>query len=158
MRSTRLYTGVVQADWLDELDHMNFLQYQRVADQATGLFWAEIGGEEPSAEARLAFVIVETHVRYQHELRLGDPVDIETRLIGHDHRRVHLHHSLLRGDEVVSIVQVLGLAFDVETRRAGRWTPEMLDELVTWPVQDGDDAHRGLMNWVLRPSTAGRAS
>jgi acyl-CoA thioester hydrolase len=111
---------------------MNFLEYQRIADKASDAFWLDVGGVMPSTSARLAYVIVEIHARYMRELRLGDPVGVDTRLIAYDHRRLHLHHTLMRGDEATSEVEIRALAFDLDSRRAVSWPPTMMEKLAAW--------------------------
>jgi len=150
MLGKRLYSTMVEASWLDALDHVNFLEYQRAADKASDQFWLEIGGEMPSPTARLSFVIVETYASYQRELRLGDAVVIDTVLVGYDQRRVHLHHSVLRGEELASSVQILGLAFDLDSRRAARWTPHMLAALAVWQPRLDATLLDHLMDWRLK--------
>jgi acyl-CoA thioesterase FadM len=149
MPGKRLYSTIVEASWLDALDHVNFLEYQRAADKASDRFWLEIGGEMPSPRTRLSFVIVETYASYQRELRLGDAVVIDTVLVGYDQRRVHLHHSVLRGEELASSVQILGLAFDLDSRRASHWTPHMLAELAVWQPRLDATLLDHLMDWGL---------
>jgi acyl-CoA thioester hydrolase len=141
----------VLPEWLDSLGHMNFLEYQRLADQASDVFWIDIGGQlgPGPVDRRLAYVILETHVRYMHELRLRDPVAIDTRLVGYDHRRLHLHHTLLRRDQPVCAVQYLGLAFDLQTRRATHWPPAMLEKLAAWRTNAPAADLMGLMDWKL---------
>jgi len=122
----------VQPEWIDSLGHLNFLEYQRIADKASDAFWLDIGGATPSTTTRLAYVILEIHARYMRELRLGDPVAVHTRLVAFDHRRLHLHHTLVRRDQPTSEVELLGLAFDLDSRRASSWTPAMSEKLAAW--------------------------
>jgi acyl-CoA thioester hydrolase len=150
MPGRRLYSGVVQADWLDALDHVNFLEHQRVADKASDQFWLAVGGKLPPEAFQLTFVIVETHVRYERELRLGDCVCVDTQLVTYDHRRMHLHHALLRGDEIVSVVQILGLAFDVVSRRASQWPASMLEAFALWREQADVEPLKGILDWGLK--------
>ena len=123
------YSATVQPDWLDALDHVNFLEYQRAADKALDHFWIAVGGElaAPGVTA-LSVVIVETHVRYLLELRLGDSIQIRTRIVGFDRRRIHLEHMVMRGADVSCVIQVLGLAFDTVSRTASHWPEGMLQE------------------------------
>jgi acyl-CoA thioester hydrolase len=139
----------VLAEWLDSLGHMNFLEYQRIADQASDFFWLDIGGRMPCAGTRQAYVMLETHVRHLRELRLEDSVAIDTRLIGYDHRRFHLHHTLLRDEQAVCVVQLLGLAFDLHTRRASRWPPAMLERLAAWRTDAPAAVLNGVCDWKL---------
>src|SRR5579862_6531872 len=96
MPGERFYSAVVQENWLDSLGHVNFLEYQRIADLASERLWLAAEGPPLTANAALSFVVIETHVHYRRELRLGDPVSIDTQLIGYDSRRMHLYHSILR--------------------------------------------------------------
>jgi acyl-CoA thioester hydrolase len=155
MADSRLYSAVVDSSWIDVLDHVNFLEYQRVADQATDRFWLSVGGAPlASASSRLALVIIETHVHYLRELRRGDPVCVETQLVGYDSRRMHLYHSLLRREELVSIVQILGLAFDTGRRRASHWTDSMLEALAA--RKRGVEAERleRVIDWGVSESSS----
>ena len=127
VRAETFYSSTVGHDWLDALDHVNFLEYQRAADKATDQFWYAVGGAPATdADATLSLVIIETHVRYLRELRLGDPVEVRTRIVGFDARRLHLEHALLRRDELSCTIQVLALAFDRGARAAGHWPEAML--------------------------------
>jgi acyl-CoA thioester hydrolase len=149
MPGERFYSAVVETGWIDALNHVNFLEYQRVADLASDRFWLAVGGEPPSGSMRLALVIVETHVHYLRELRLGDPISVETQLIGYDSRRMHLYHSLLRREERVSIVQVLGLAFDMNRRRASHWPDSMLEALADRKANLESEQLHGVIDWGL---------
>ncbi|WP_271619408.1 hypothetical protein [Bradyrhizobium sp. CCBAU 51745] len=59
----------VEKDW-DQLDHVNFLTYQRIADLASIEIWRRARGGDQS-EAGLQFVMTETYIRYVPELHLG---------------------------------------------------------------------------------------
>jgi acyl-CoA thioesterase FadM len=133
---------------------VNFLEYQRLADQASDIFWIDIGGQLGPPPRLLAYVIMETHVRYLHELRLNDPVAIDTRLVAYDHRRLHLHHTLMRHEQPVCVVQYLGLAFDLETRRAALWPPAMLEKLAAWRTNAPAAELIALMEWKLGSAPA----
>ncbi len=127
LASETFYAATVEASWLDSLDHVNFLEYQRAADKATDGFWIAVGGEMAAAgRSTLSIVIVETHARYLRELRLGDAIEIRTRIISFDRRRIHLEHTLLRGEDVSCVIGVLGLAFDIVARTASHWPEPML--------------------------------
>jgi acyl-CoA thioesterase FadM len=152
MIGERLYSAVVQDSWIDALGHVNFLEYQRIADLAGERLWLAVGGQPP-ASGSLTFVIVQTHVHYLRELRLGDPVDIDTQVSGYDARRIHLYHALRRREELVSIVQVLGLAFDLSQRRASHWPDTMLEAFAARSADRELAQLKGLVDWGLnRPA------
>lgn len=145
----RLHRSTVDASWLDALGHVNFLEYLRLADQANERFWLEVGGAMSSVSDPLTFVLVETHARYDRELRLGDDFVIESRLVGYDHRRAHFHHTLLRGAKVVSVIQMLALAFDINQRRATVWPRSLLAAFSAARESLRHEARAGLMPWGL---------
>jgi acyl-CoA thioester hydrolase len=154
MSVKRLFSGIVEASWLDALGHVNFLEHQRIADKATDQLWLEVGGEPPSATVQLAFIIVETHVRYERELRLHDHVGVDTRVIAYDHRRIHLLHTIVRDCDVISVVQVLGLAFNAHSRRASRWSELMLKAFEARLHDAPAESVSGLMDWKLRTTSS----
>jgi len=151
MPGERLYSAVVQQNWIDALGHVNFLDYQRIADLASERLWLAAGGPPLNENTALSFVVIETHVHYRRELRLGDPVDIDTLLVGYDSRRMHLYHSILRREELVCIVQVLGLAFDLSRRRASHWPEAMLDGFAARKETAARDRLEVLIDWGLSP-------
>jgi acyl-CoA thioesterase FadM len=119
-----LYQGVVEAGWLDEYDHVNFLEYQRVADLASTSFW---NMAMQTAQTKGDFVIVETYVRYLNELRLGDAVTIHSAIAGFDAKRIHFIHQIQSGDKVACVIELIVLSFDLATRRSARF-PESLSD------------------------------
>ena len=152
MPGERFYSAVVQESWIDALGHVNFLEYQRIADLASERLWLAVGGPPIAANEPMTFVVIETHVHYRRELRLGDPVGIDTQLIDYDSRRMHLYHSILRRDELACIVQVLALAFDLSRRRASHWPDAMLDALAARKGTAAIERLEGLVDWGLSAS------
>lgn len=153
----RLYEGTVIGDWVDELDHMNFIEYQRVADLATSRFFELLSGVPGNAwvpGSGFDAVVIETRVRYLRELRLGAPVTVDTMLAGVDERRFHLLHHVGSNGRVACTVEVLLLAFDPASRRAGRWSAEELRTLVRHADSDPAPADARLMPWITPAAAA----
>lgn len=126
---------VVGPDWLDELDHVSFLQHQRVADEATEILWEAAGGPPFTATSPVALVMIEVHTRYARELRLGDLVAVHTVVTKYDHRRLWLTHSLVCGGAVATTVDILALCFDAGRRRAALWPEAMVAKFQQWCVE-----------------------
>jgi len=122
----KTWEGTVERDWLDELDHVNFLTYQRIADEASSAVWQEAKGAAATAPA-LEFVMTETHVRYLRELRLGAAVEIRTALTAYDTKRFQLIHRIESGGDLVCTVETLNLCFDPIVRRAANFTVAIID-------------------------------
>lgn len=131
MSWTVLWRGEVAPDWLDELDHVNFLQYQRIADLASLEIWRRAG--EASA-SRLEFVMTETHVRYSRELRLGMRVEVASALLAFDSKRFQLLHDLRSGDRSMCTVETLNLCFDPERRKVVDFDDAIARYFRSWPA------------------------
>ena len=88
---------------------------------------------------------LECHIHYFHELRLGTKVEVRTRLLAHDAKRLHLYSSLhAAGDErVMSAAEQLLLHVDLAGPRAAPFQPDVLQDLralaladAAWPRPD----------------------
>lgn len=126
MSCLKTWEGTVERDWLDELDHVNFLTYQRIADEASLAVWKDAKGAAPTAPA-LEFVITETYVRYLNELRLGAAVEIHTALTAYDTKRFQLVHRIESSGDLVCTVETLNLCFDPVARRATNFTAAIIE-------------------------------
>lgn len=129
------WTGTVERGWLDELDHVNFLQYQRVADFASLDIWNSARGQSGAA---LEFVMVETHTRYIRELRLGMDVVVSTALLAFDSKRFHLLHHLKNSDELMCSVETLNLCFDPAARKVANFNEQIERYFQSWPSPPSD--------------------
>ena len=130
-----IWRGTVAPDWLDELDHVNFLEYQRVADLASLEIWRRAG--EGSA-ARLQFVMTETHVRYRRELRLGMDVEVTSVLLAFDSKRFQLLHHIRSAGELMCSVETLNLCFDPESRKVVDFDEGIASYFRAWPAPPQD--------------------
>jgi Predicted thioesterase len=144
----RMFETVVRPDWLDELDHVSFLQHQRVAGDATVLFWEAVGGAPFSATAPTTLVMVDVHARYFRELRLGEQATVHTLVTRFDHRRLWITHSLVCEDRLATSVELVALCFDARQRRAALWPAAILEQFEIWrksadvrPLTDPRQAH-----------------
>lgn len=122
----KTWEGIVEREWLDELDHVNFLTYQRIADEASIAVWKDAKGEDDSS-AVLEFVMTETYVRYIRELRLGSEIEIRTLLLAFDTKRFHLMHRIESQGELCCVVETANLCFNPTERRAANFTSRIID-------------------------------
>lgn len=127
------WKGHVDQSWIDELDHVNFLEYQRVADHGSLELWKQISGDH---ETKLEFVMTETYVRYIRELTIGMEVEVESLLVAYDDKRFHLHHNIKSDNSVMCTVETVNLCFDPEIRKVAKFSPAMVQALASLPVTD----------------------
>lgn len=94
------YQTPVLAEWVDYNGHLRDAYYLLIFSYATDAFMQRIGLDAVQrGQAGHSLFTLEAHINYLHEVKLGTPVRVYTRVIGHDHKRVHLYHSLLGAGE-----------------------------------------------------------
>lgn len=124
------WEGKVEAEWLDELDHVNFLAYQQVADKGGLILWRQLSGDRDfESRGGNEFVMTETQVRYLRELYPADPVQVLTALCAHDDKRFQLLHRVVGPHGVAATVETVNLSFHMQTRKVQRFTPQVQNAL-----------------------------
>ncbi len=91
---------------------------------ATDALLRHVGVDAAYLEAGGSYFTVETHLAFLHEARAGEAVLVETQVLGHDPKRLHLFHRLLRSADESELATAEQLLLHVDTeaapRRAGR--------------------------------------
>ncbi len=109
----------VEEAWVDTYGHMNMANYLRVCDEGTYAFWEHVNEGMGLDERRGAeYAVVEAHVNYLQEVRLGDPLRVTTQLLDADRKRFRLFHTLThtRQGFVSATNEVMALGFDLNAR------------------------------------------
>ncbi len=150
-QTLQLHRDHVRAEWVDEYDHMNLAYYVLVCDQSTYAFW-ELINDNLSIEQRQGaeYAVVETHVNYLAEVRLGAPLLVTTQLLEFDDKRFRIYHELYQTDEqyLAATNEVLALGFDLNERGVMNFKP-----LVQQALYELDCQHKKLP----KPRNAGRS-
>lgn len=94
----RLHRARVGGSWLDYNGHMTEFRYLQVFGDATDAFLIHAGLDEAHRATGFSAYTVETHIRHLAEIGAGEDLVVETRLLGHDAKRIRLHHAILRKD------------------------------------------------------------
>lgn len=116
---TASWRGAVEPGWIDYNGHMTESRYLQVFSHATDALLARIGAVGNFVPPGGTYFTAETHIIHRAELRPGDALHTETRVLGWDAKRIHLFHTLLRSaDGAVSATgEQMLLHVDLETRR-----------------------------------------
>jgi carnitine 3-dehydrogenase len=145
----RLHEVHVAPDWIDYNGHMTESRYLQVLADATDAFLRRIGVLGPYIDSGRSYYTVETHIRHLGEARAGDRLVVATRLLGHDPKRLHLFHELMRADDGTVIATGEHMLLHVD-RTEGKTVPagaEVLTELneifdlhrdLPWPEGGGN--------------------
>lgn len=118
----RPHQEVVQTEWIDYNGHMNVAYYSLVFDHATDavLDHFGVGPTEYVPRGEGSLFVVETHMTYDREVRLGDTLAVTTRLLGLDAKRLQLFHTMTHADsgDRVATTEIMLLHVDQVKRRS----------------------------------------
>ncbi|WP_224816118.1 carnitine 3-dehydrogenase [Hasllibacter sp. MH4015] len=131
--------------WTDYNGHMNETHYLEAGSKATDRFMEMVGADAAYIAAGQSYFTVENHVRYLAEAHAADHLRADTRLLNGDGKKLHLFHTLMRGDgEVVATVESFLLHVDLGTRRScppsdavARALAEVAEAQTRLPVPEG---------------------
>jgi carnitine 3-dehydrogenase len=118
----RLHEVLVAPDWIDYNGHMTESRYLQVLGDTTDAFLRRIGILGPYIDSGRSYYTVETHIRHLGEARAGDRLVVASRLLGHDAKRLHLFHELMRAEDDVVIATGEHMLLHVD-RSAGKTVP-----------------------------------
>ena len=93
--------------------------------------------------------VLETHVTYDREMKVGAPMRFVTQLLDRDAKKVHLFHEMYHADEgyLAATNEVIVMNIDYASRRSAPWPVPVAERLETvW------QAHK----YLPRPAKAGR--
>ena len=93
------WTGHVAADWTDYNNHMTEFRYLQVFSMATDQLLVWIGAGPAYVETESSWFTLETHIKHLGEVAAAKPLRVETQILDHDSKRIHLFHSLYSGDD-----------------------------------------------------------
>ena len=117
------HSRVIEA-WTDWNGHMNVGYYVVAFDHATGEIFNNLGlpYEYTSNHIGMYFVL-EAHVNYISEMKIDDGFRVESRILDHDHKRVHLFHSMFAEDDgrLVATNELMLMNIEYSTRRSAPW-------------------------------------
>lgn len=131
----------VNPDWVDYNGHMTEAAYLTAFGWASDALFRYVGDDEAYRAAGHSFYTVETHVVYEREASVNEPLRITTQVLGVDAKRLHFVHAMYHGETGERLATGEQLLVHVDTA-AGRSAP-ILPE-VARALDAVLDAHRGL--------------
>ena len=135
MTNAKPYTGrlqQVEAAWTDYNGHLNMAYYLVMFDRAADELITALGcGADYIKRTNCSIFVLETHTSYANELKAGEEVRIENRIIGFDQKRVHFVQQMFRADSqyLACVVEVMMAHVDLTTRRTSAFPPEILSSI-----------------------------
>ena len=121
----------VSDDWIDVMGHMNVAYYTSMFSTAMLNFRSTLGLDNDTVQKQhIGAFAIETHTRYLKESRIGDELQVHTRVLGRSksQKRFHaMHFAVNLEQQVVSATfEVVVANVDLRERRMTQILPEVL--------------------------------
>ncbi|HWK46030.1 MAG TPA: thioesterase family protein [Stellaceae bacterium] len=126
------HAEAIQPGWIDYNGHMNVAYYVLVFDHGTDALCDALDlGAGYVARTDRSLFIAEAHITYEREVRLGDTVRIVSRVLGADHKRIHLFHEMFHaeGGWRAASTELMALHVDLTLRRTAPFDDAQRDLL-----------------------------
>ena len=140
----------VEPQWIDYNGHMNIAYYQVLFDRAIDQLFRLVGlGSRYLADCNNSMFALEAHISYLREIKEGDRIFVDSQILDHDAKRIHLFQSLIHADDafVSATGEIMQLHVDMATRRAAPFPADRMARIAACA-----EAHEKLP----RPERAGR--
>jgi acyl-CoA thioester hydrolase len=124
----------VLEDWIDYNGHMNVAFYVLAFDRALDRVFDRIGiGVDYVARTNNSIFVLQNHVSYMNELKLGDPVSVSFQLLDHDAKRFHYFLRMYHGQEqyLAATAEQLAIHVNLDSRRSAPFPPDIAQNLAT---------------------------
>jgi len=89
-----IYTCTVEPDWVDYNNHMTEAAYLTAFGWGSDALFTYIGDNDAYRLAGNSFYTVETHIVYEREAYINEPLRVATLVLGVDNKRLHIHHTM----------------------------------------------------------------
>ncbi|NJO67847.1 MAG: thioesterase [Rhodospirillales bacterium] len=141
------YRTTVQSDWIDYNGHMNVAYYVMVFDLAADDALATLGLDASYRQATGCSVFVsESHLVYDREIGAGASLEVHSRPLAFDDRRLLLFQEMRMGSKAAATCEVLCVHVDLASRRGRPWPDVIAAKVATsiasreadpWPARAG---------------------
>lgn len=121
---------VVPLDWTDYNGHMTESRYLDAFAQSTDRLMEIIGCDAEYIASGGSYFTAETHIRHIDEVHAGDPIQVKTRVIMGQGKKMHLWHEMFSGARLLATGEHMLLHVDLKTRRSAPPAPHIEANLV----------------------------
>ncbi|WP_107495142.1 carnitine 3-dehydrogenase [Thalassobius sp. I31.1] len=111
---------VVPLDWTDYNGHMNEARYLQAFGDATDKFMELIGCDAEYISSGGSYFTAETHIRHLDEAHAGAQIQVRTRCLLGEGKKMHLWHEMVEGDRLLATGEHMLIHVSLETRRASK--------------------------------------
>lgn len=118
----RLWSAPVNPDWVDYNGHMTEAAYLTAFGWASDALFRYVGDDEEYRAGGHSLYTVETHIVYEREASVHEPLEVSTQVLGTDPKRLHFFHSMHRAADGVRLATCEQMLVHVDMA-AGRSCP-----------------------------------
>lgn len=105
-----IYETRVSPDWIDYNGHMQDAYYGLVFSHGVDRVWDAIGIDKAYRDTTgCTLYLVEDHKFFLAEVREGTPLRVETRVIDHSDKMIHLHLSMTADAKLCAVCEFMEL-------------------------------------------------
>ncbi len=107
----------VPLDWTDYNGHMNEAKYLQAFGDATDRFMELVGCDAAYIQSGGSYFTAETHIRHIDEVHAGATIQVRTRVLLGEGKKMHLWHEMFEGDRLLATGEHMLIHVSLETRR-----------------------------------------
>ncbi len=107
----------VPVDWLDYNGHMNESRYLQAFSDASDRLMEIIGCDQDYIATGGSYFTAETHIRNIDEARLGARIEVRTRVLAAEGKKMHIWHEMHCADRLLATGEQVLIHVSLETRR-----------------------------------------
>ena len=142
----------VPVDWLDYNGHMTESRYLHAFADATDRLMEIVGCDQAYIATGGSFFTAETHIRHIDEAHLGARIEVRTRVLNAEGKKMHIWHEMYAGDRLLATGEHILIHVSLETRRPAPPSDEIAQNLATLAgAQAGLEAPEGVGRFVGQP-------
>lgn len=119
----------VEPQWIDYNGHVNVTWYQLFFSRAIEEFLSLLDiGNEYYARTNLSMFALEFHISFLREIKEGDRVVVDTRILDNDAKRIHVFQSLIHAEHgfVSATNESMQMHIDMSKRRSAPFPAEQV--------------------------------
>ena len=130
-KALSLFDAEVLPEWLDYNGHMTESRYLQVFGDATDALLNFVGMDEAYRTQGFSVYTVETHIRHLLEVAGGEPLTVETQLLGFDEKRLRIVHTMSNASsgDILATGEHMLLHVDTEAGKACPFGKKLYEKL-----------------------------
>jgi acyl-CoA thioester hydrolase len=131
----------VEPQWIDYNGHLNVTWYQLFFSRAIEDVYTLLGiGEDYYARTDFSMFALEFHISYLREIKEGDRVIVDSRILDHDAKRVHFFQTLIHADDgyVSATNESMQMHIDMAERRAAPFPAELMAKISAYAAAQAE--------------------